>query len=75
MQVTVETGKWAMRYVSERIIHLEMPEGSTIADIVTAIKIPPEEAGLAVINGTSVTKEHTPSDGDVITIHPIIIGG
>ena len=75
MKVTVETGKWAERYVNERVVVLDIAEGSTATDIVAVLKIPVEEAGLAVLNGKAVAKNHTFSDGDVVTLHPIIVGG
>jgi len=75
MKITVETGKWAARYVDERVVVLDISEGATTADIAAALAIPLEEAGLAVLNGKAVAKNHAFSNGDVITLHPIIVGG
>ena len=75
MKIIVETGKWAARYVNERVVTLDMPETCTVADVVAAMKIPADEAGIAVVDGKAVGKEHALSNGDVLTIHPIIIGG
>ena len=75
MKITVETGKWAERYVSGKVVVIELPEGSVTADVAKALNIPLEEAGLAVLNGKAVSKSHVFSDGDTITLHPIIVGG
>ena len=75
MKITAKTGSWAARYVSERVIALDMPEGSSAMDVIKAIGIPPDEVGIVVIDGKSVPKEHRLSDEDVIKIHPVIIGG
>ena len=75
MKITVETGKWAERYVNERAIVLDVADGSVTADIAAALKIPLEEAGLAVLNGKAVAKNYVFCDGNVVTLHPIIVGG
>jgi len=73
--ITVETGGWAARYVSGRVISLKLPEGATVADVIRTAGIPEDEAGITVIGGKVVTLECRLSDGDVLKIHPVIIGG
>ena len=75
MKITVETDSWAARYVAERIFTVEVPENATVADVINTIGLPADEAGIAVIHGEVVTKEHCLSQGDNIKIHPVIIGG
>ena len=75
LRITVETGKWAARYVEEPIIIMDIDEGSTVLDVIEEIGIPEDEAGMAVINDNGVPKDHVLSDGDKIKIHPVIIGG
>jgi len=75
MKITVETGKWASRYVEEPIIIMEADEGDTISDILEELGIPEDEAGMAVIDGNGVLKSHKLKNGDVVKIHPVIIGG
>lgn len=74
MKIIVETGAWAARY-TQRELTLDMPEKSTVADAVRAAKIPEDEAGIAVIDGKAVMGDYVLSDGDVLRIHPVIIGG
>ena len=75
MKITVETGSWAARYVDDRFIALEMPQDATVADVIAASGIPVDEAGIAVIGGKAATRGHRVSDGDVVKIHPVIVGG
>jgi len=75
MTITVETGRWAARYVDSRIISLKMPDGLTVADAIRATRIPEDEAGIAIVGGKAVPREQRLSDGDVLKIHPVIVGG
>ena len=75
MKITLETGPWAAGYVKERSLVLDMPEGSTVFDVIATAKIPVAEAGIAVINGKVVPKKQALSDGTTMKIHSIIIGG
>jgi sulfur carrier protein ThiS len=75
MQITVETGKWAERFVSEPIVTIMMPEKSAIADVIQTLAIPTDEAGVAVINGSAVKRDHVLSNGDTVKIHPVVVGG
>jgi len=69
------TGGWAARYTDERITFLEISENSTVADAISAVGIPASEAGIVVLDGKAVPKDHLLSNGDEIKIHPLIIGG
>ena len=75
MKVIVETGKWANRYVNERALTLELPKDATVSDIVSSVGIPADEAGIAVLGGKAIARGYVLSDGDVVTIHPVIVGG
>ena len=75
MRITVETGKWAARYVEEPLIVMDIDDGSTVLDVIEEIGIPEEEAGMAVVGDTGVAKDYVLNDGDFVKIHPVIIGG
>ena len=75
MKITVETGNWAARYVDESVLTLDMPEDTTVADVIDAIGIPAEETGIIVVDGKAVARDCVLSDGDVLKIYPVIIGG
>ena len=75
MKITVETGQWAARYVSERVVTIDMPGACTVEDVVASLNIPDDEAGMAILGGKAVPSGHSLNNGDSITLHPIIIGG
>ncbi|MCL2408075.1 MAG: MoaD/ThiS family protein [Oscillospiraceae bacterium] len=76
MTITVEIGSWAARWLDRRVILLTgMPDDSTVTDAIIAAGIPRDEAGVVVLNGDLIQKSHRLSDGDIIKIHPVIIGG
>ncbi|MCL1820202.1 MAG: MoaD/ThiS family protein [Oscillospiraceae bacterium] len=54
---------------------LELHSESTVADVITLLGIPGDEAGLTVINGKAVSHQTLLSDGDTVKIFPVIIGG
>ena len=76
MNITVETDNWAIRWLDQRIILLtDMPADATVADAIITAGIPQDEAGVVVLNGNLIPKNHRLSNGDFIKIYPIIIGG
>ena len=75
MKITVETGRWAARYVPEEILTLELPEDATVQDAVDAIGLPPDETGLATIDGKAVLRDYVLSDGEKVKLYAAIIGG
>ena len=75
MKIVVETDSWAAPYISERLCALDVPEGSTVADVLHTVGLPANEAGIAVIRGKAVGKAFVLSQDDVIKIHPVIVGG
>jgi len=75
LKITVETGSWAERYINKRSISIDVPEGSTVLDAINAAGILLDEAGIAVVDGRAVPREYPLSDGDVVKILPVIIGG
>jgi sulfur carrier protein ThiS len=60
-------------------IELEVPEGTTPADLITQYGLPPRLAHLVLVNGHYIAPESrstTPlGEGDVLAIWPPIAGG
>ncbi|MHC4110310.1 MAG: MoaD/ThiS family protein [Planctomycetota bacterium] len=54
---------------------LELPEGSSLSDLLKYLKIPDKDAKVMIVNGTAVSVEHELSNHDVIAIFPPIAGG
>ena len=75
MKITVETGKWASRYLKDEIVSIDMPEQSTVADVIKTLGLPPDETGIVTTAGMTVPREYLLSDGEVLKIYTVIIGG
>lgn len=57
------------------VITVELPDGSTVLDLVKAIKIDPAEIHLIMINGTGCELEKIVSNGDRVGLFPPVGGG
>jgi len=62
-------------YVNKQELVVDLPDGSCVADIVNNLGIPADCVGIAVISGQAVRKDHLLTDGDIVTLHPPIVGG
>jgi sulfur carrier protein ThiS len=54
---------------------LAVPEGTTVADVVRDLRIPPDVPFLSVVNGHEVEADRVLTDGDVLTMFPPLAGG
>ena len=54
---------------------LELPEGSSLGDLLAQLEIAQKDAKITIVNGLGVSPEHKLSDHDVIAIFPPIAGG
>jgi len=54
---------------------LELPEESSLGDLLKHLKIPEKDAKILIVNGQTVSVEHKLSNGDVIAIFPPVAGG
>ncbi len=54
---------------------LELPEGSSLSDLLEHLKIPERDAKVLIVNGLATSAEHELNDHDVIAIFPPIAGG
>jgi len=52
---------------------VELPSGATISNAIEKAGI--TDAGLAVINDHAVPKDYVLQNGDVVKLHPPILGG
>ena len=75
MKITVETGRWAARYMPDEIATLELPEGATVQDAIDAAGLPADEAGLVAVDGAAVARDYVLPDGGTVKIYAAIIGG
>lgn len=57
-------------------VELELPEGSTLADVLAALEVKlPEEALLLVVNGRMADLDTRLQDGDYLNLMPALSGG
>jgi molybdopterin converting factor small subunit len=54
---------------------LSLPRGATVQDAITALNIPPEQAGMLVAGDSYVAKETPLTDGLQLNIFPPLAGG
>ncbi len=54
---------------------MELPEGSSVRDILKDLDIPEKEAKIIIVSGLSTSAEQKLSDNDVVAIFPPIAGG
>jgi Molybdopterin converting factor, small subunit len=57
------------------VITVDVPDGSTVFDLVKTMKIDPAEIHLIMINGVGCEIDKTVSDGDRIGLFPPVGGG
>lgn len=56
-------------------IEVELPEGSTLADLVTRLELPREIIKITFVNGKTQELDHRLESGDEVGIFPPIAGG
>jgi molybdopterin converting factor small subunit len=56
-------------------VSLELPSGTTVRDVVEALKIPSDMACLTVVNGREAESEQVLSAGDELVMFPPLAGG
>ena len=56
-------------------VALDVPEGSTVADVVRAFEIPDNFDCVKVVNGHDVPSDQPLADEDVLSLFPPLVGG
>jgi len=54
---------------------IEARDGETLRQILQAIGVPPGHVAIATANGSKVTLDYTPGEGDEISLLPPVQGG
>ena len=76
IKVTVEFKGYLKQYTGHREpVEVELPEGAKVENALSSFKIPPNLIKLTSISETRVGIDHLLNDGDVISIHPVVLGG
>lgn len=53
----------------------ELPEGSSVEDILRSLDIIPDEVAICLVNGRDAKEHHTLGDGDTLALFPPVGGG
>jgi molybdopterin converting factor small subunit len=54
---------------------LDVPDGTTVRQVVHSFRIPPELDRLTVVNGRDAAPEQRLIEGDVLSVFPPLAGG
>ena len=54
---------------------LEMPEGASLNDLLSTLKVPVQEASILFVNNRKQTIDYVLRDGDKVGIFPQVAGG
>lgn len=57
------------------VFSVEMPAGSTVAELVSVIKVDPAEIKLFMVNGASMSQQQVLHEGDRVGLFPPVGGG
>lgn len=60
------------RFARKRVV---LPEKATASDLVELLKINPDDVGVLVVNQRDAPLNRTLTDGDKVTLLPVIGGG
>ena len=67
--------KFAPEYGVGEAMELELPEGTTLAELYDLLKVPPGEVKRTFVSGISRGPNHVLSNGDRVALFPPIGGG
>lgn len=56
-------------------IEIDVPEGTSVADVMARFKIPQDETSVIVVNGTTVPLSTIVREGDLVSAFSAIAGG
>ena len=57
------------------IATLDLPEGTSVGDVIAALGIPPALPYIVLVNGQDVDTDHGLTPGDVVSVFPPLAGG
>lgn len=60
---------------SDNPFRKEVPESTTVDDIIEELKLPADAPRVTLINGTHATEDAVLKPGDVLYLIPVVFGG
>jgi Mut7-C ubiquitin len=75
--VVLEIPRSFLRYykLPSHLVEVEGPQDSTILDLIRRAGLPEVEFGIAAVNGEREFLTYKPKDGQLVELHPILMGG
>ena len=74
MTITIKLFATLKQY-GEEIQEMNVPEGTTVADVIKMLKIPEDIPLLRIVNSVHVKPDYRLKDGDTLALFPPIAGG
>ena len=75
MTITVEIGHWAAKHAKTGVFTLDVPDGSTVENVISKLNLPPGETGLCAVANKHVARGHVLRERDYVKFYPCIVGG
>jgi molybdopterin converting factor small subunit len=79
MEVTVKLFANLRKYLPPesdgRKVVLKVPEGTTIREVASSLKVPEQLLQIVLVNGNNASLDESLSEGDEISIFPYMAGG
>jgi molybdopterin converting factor small subunit len=67
--------KYAPEYSRGEAMELDLPRGTTLAELYDLLNVPPDEVKRTFVSGLSRSPSHALSNGDRVALFPPIGGG
>ena len=64
-----------LRENRQKVISMEVPEGTDAATLIKTLNIPPNEIAILLVNGRNAKSNHILQEGDTVSLFPPIGGG
>lgn len=75
-RMTIETRLFAtLREGRAKVLRMDMPDGSTIADVAAALSIDRKDLAIILHAGRDAPLDRVLSDGDTVSLFPPVGGG
>ncbi len=79
MRITVELQQYLDQYSpgddDQRLFPYEVPDGTTVHDVIRKLRIPAELASVIIVSGEPTDDTQALKEGDRLTLIPPIAGG
>lgn len=75
VQLFATLGSYLPPDTSGDSVTFEVPDRTTVGDLIQALRIPADLECLAVVNGIDAAPGHELADGDVLSLFPPLAGG